>query len=190
MNYIRSEWIRPEDLHIYEELGYDLFKIAERDIPTSVMVSRVKAYGERRYEGNLLDLIQPFGFNAAEETRGNHRGGLGWLLKYFFRPGLVNPARLLLLKRLADMRSMTRPAAGDGPVYIDNRALSGFSERFREKGCKDEDCKECRWCHEFAEKAVRIDEAHRQRVLRAYGEIFTSLHEGDMWRYLYRTRGD
>jgi len=34
VNYIRSEWIRPEDLHVYEELGYDRFKIVERDIPT------------------------------------------------------------------------------------------------------------------------------------------------------------
>jgi collagenase-like PrtC family protease len=36
VNYLRSEWIRPEDLPVYEELGYDLFKIAERDIPTEV----------------------------------------------------------------------------------------------------------------------------------------------------------
>jgi len=34
VNYIRSDWIRPEDLRYYETLGYDRFKLAERDLPT------------------------------------------------------------------------------------------------------------------------------------------------------------
>jgi len=33
VNYIRSEWIRPEDIPAYEEMGYDLFKVTERDLP-------------------------------------------------------------------------------------------------------------------------------------------------------------
>ena len=34
VNYIRSDWIRPEDLRHYEALGYDRFKLAERGAPT------------------------------------------------------------------------------------------------------------------------------------------------------------
>jgi len=183
VNYLRSEWIRPEDLHIYEELGYDLFKIAERDIPTPLMVTRVRAYAGRRYEGNLLDLVQPFAFREGEGDPRSFRRGPGWILRFFLRPGLVNPARMLLVKRLADLRHMTRPLAGEAPVTIDNRSLDGFMERFRESGCRDVDCDECRWCHEFARRAIRIDEAHRARVLEAYDAVFRALHDGSMWKY-------
>jgi len=73
VNYIRSDWIRPEDLHHYQALGYDRFKIAERNAPTEVMVRRVKAYTEGRYDGNLLDLVQGYGFacgNSAGASTG------------------------------------------------------------------------------------------------------------------------
>jgi len=184
VNYIRSEWIRPEDLTVYEEMGYDLFKIAERDIPTPFMARRVRAYAERRYDGNLLDLVQPFAFEAAKGTERHYRRGLTWLLRYLLRPGLVNPLRMASLKRLADLRGMTGPVTGTPPVFIDNRALDGFLERFRESGCRDVDCGECRWCHGFAEKAVRIDEPARAEALAAYDALFRALHDGTMWRYL------
>jgi collagenase-like PrtC family protease len=183
VNYIRSEWIRPEDLPVYEELGYDLFKIAERDIPTEVMLRRVKAYAERRYDGNLLDLIQAYGFKGVSRDHRYYRHGLLWLLRYLIRPGLVNPLRMMPLKRLAELRGMTRPVEGEAPVYIDNRALDGFIERFRREGCLDADCEECRWCHDFAEKAVRIDPASRAEALAAYEELFNSMHDGSMWSY-------
>jgi hypothetical protein len=79
---------------------------------------------------------------------------------------------------------MTRPAEGEPPVFVDNRSLDGFIERFRETGCRDVDCGECRWCHEFAAKAVRVDAAYRERALLAFEEIFRSLDGGGMWRYL------
>ena len=184
VNYIRSEWIRPEDLGVYEAMGYDLFKIAERDLPTSLLAGRVKAYAERRYDGNLLDLVQPYAFRGIGAGDRYYRRGPSWFLRFVLRPGLVNPARMILLKRLADLRGMTRPVEGDPPVVIDNRALDGFIERFREKGCVDADCGECRWCHEFARKAVRVDENARARALAAYDEVFSALDGGGMWRYL------
>ena len=184
VNYIRSEWIRPEDLPIYEEMGYDLFKIAERDIPTEMMMVRVKAYSERRYEGNLLDLVQPYAFKGVREDHSYYRHGLGWLLRYILRPTLANPLRMLPLKRLAELRGMTRPVEGEAPVTIDNRALDGFMERFKQESCVDVDCETCRWCHEFAEKAIKIDEANREAALAAYDELFESLHGGSMWCYL------
>jgi collagenase-like PrtC family protease len=187
VNYIRSEWIRPEDLAVYEELGYDLFKVAERDIPTRLLVARAKAYAARRYDGNLLDLIQPYGFGGGEETD-LRRKGIGWLLRFAFRPRLVNPARMLPLKRLAELLGMIRPFAGEPPVFVDNRSLDGFIARFREKGCRDVDCDQCRWCHDFAAKAVRVDAAHRERALRAFEDLFRSIDGGEMWRYLPKER--
>jgi collagenase-like PrtC family protease len=184
VHYLRSEWIRPEDLHIYEEMGYDLFKIAERDIPTEVMMKRVKAYSERRYDGNLLDLIQAYGFQGIKENHSYYRRGLGWFLKFVIRPGLANPLRMLPLKRLAELRGMTQPLKGGAPVYIDNRALDGFMERFRTKSCIGVDCRECRWCHDFAAKAVTVDATSQSAALDAYRELFDSLNDGSMWRYL------
>jgi collagenase-like PrtC family protease len=184
VNYLRSEWIRPEDLHVYEDLGYDLFKIAERDLPTPLMVTRVRAYAGRRYDGNLLDLVQPYAFQGMNPDDRYYRRGPGWILRFLLRPFLVNPARMMLLKRVADLRHMTRPLAGEAPVHIDNRALDGFLDRFRESGCRDVECGECRWCHDFVRKAVRIDEAHRAQVLKAYETLFVALDEGSMWRYL------
>ncbi len=183
VNYIRSEWIRPEDLPVYEEMGYDLFKIAERDIPTEMLVTRVKAYAERHFEGNLLDLVQPYGFKGIKENHSYYRRGLAWYLRFLIRPRLVNPLRLRPMKRLAELRGMTRPLEGPPPVYIDNRALDGFLERFKENSCVGIDCDECRWCHQFAEKAVRIDENNRDQALAVYEELFDSIHDGSLWSY-------
>ena len=72
---------------------------------------------------------------------------------------------MLQLKRLADLRHMTRPVTGNAPVVVDNRALDGFMERFREKGCRDVECEACRWCHDFAAKAVRMDAEESRRAL-------------------------
>jgi hypothetical protein len=61
-------------------------------------------------------------------------------------------------------------------------------ERFRKEGCRDVDCEECRWCHDFAAKAVRLDEGHRERALRAFDALFEALDGGAMWRYLQKDR--
>ena len=76
MNYLRANWIRPEDLHLYEELGYHNFKIVERNTPTQILLERVKAYAERRYDGNLLDLVQNYAYPVGQARR----GGQGRLL--------------------------------------------------------------------------------------------------------------
>ncbi|GAB4231883.1 MAG: peptidase U32 family protein [Deltaproteobacteria bacterium] len=184
VNYLRSEWIRPEDIALYEGMGYDLFKVAERDLPTPVLVNRVRAYSARRYDGNLLDLVQPYALRGTSGNERYYRKGFGWFLRFLFRPSLVNPARMLPLKRLAELRHMTRPVEGEPPVVVDNRALDGFMERFREKGCRDAECETCRWCHDFAAKAVRIDPEARREALAAYDTLFRSLDGGGMWRYL------
>lgn len=58
---LRSTWIRPEDLHLYEGL-IDTAKLATRQHAHPRMV--VGAYAEGRFRGNLLDLLEP-GFAPA-----------------------------------------------------------------------------------------------------------------------------
>jgi collagenase-like PrtC family protease len=54
---LKSPWIRPEDVTVYEEIGYEHFKITERFKRTPLLLEHVRAYENRRYDGNLLDLF-------------------------------------------------------------------------------------------------------------------------------------
>ncbi|MBI3127062.1 MAG: U32 family peptidase [Candidatus Tectomicrobia bacterium] len=215
VNYIRADWIRPEDLGEYERLGYENFKIVERNAPTDLLLARVKAYSERRYEGNLLDLVQPYGhgerWRKGEDTGRARR----WRLRHLVRPWKLGLSPALRLKALAEARGFlpgtnggalssgetnggplheknggpmhsgesNGGAAGAGgrngdPVYVDNRALDGFIERFRRLGCRDVSCEACGHCREYAGRAVVIDPAFRERCRALYASLFRDMDTG------------
>ncbi len=54
---IKSPWIRPEDLKVYEALGMDYFKMSGRANTVSWIINCMKAYAERSFEGNLMELL-------------------------------------------------------------------------------------------------------------------------------------
>jgi len=54
---IKCRWVRPEDIHIYEELGIDGFKISGRSMPSERILHSAAAYSARRYQGNLYDIL-------------------------------------------------------------------------------------------------------------------------------------
>jgi collagenase-like PrtC family protease len=58
-----SPWIRPEELDRYLALGVSLFKFSGREMPRPDFPRSVRSYNERRYEGDLIDLLT--GFSAA-----------------------------------------------------------------------------------------------------------------------------
>jgi collagenase-like PrtC family protease len=178
VQYLRSEFIRPEDLGIYFDLGYNSFKVLERGAPTPVLIKRVKAYSEGRYDGNLLDLIQPFGYK--EKSKASLSGSLFNKWKYLFRPGTVRLSKLMKLKELAGKRGMLEPLAGE-PVYIENSELTGFIRGFRERDCRRTDCNACGWCDSYARKAVRVDASYRLELLKLYEEAFGDMYSGKLW---------
>ena len=53
---LRSSWIRPEDLHFYED-EVDVVKLSTRAVPDPERI--IRAYCERSYDGNLLRLLDP-----------------------------------------------------------------------------------------------------------------------------------
>lgn len=56
--WIKSPFIRPEDLRIYErECGVDTFKIVGRTFPLSFVKKEVEPYLQEHYDGNFLDLV-------------------------------------------------------------------------------------------------------------------------------------
>lgn len=66
MNPIRLNWIRPEDLHCYYDLGIYHFKIQGRqNVVTGDVIKTLRYYMEENFEGNLYDLITLFSpYNA------------------------------------------------------------------------------------------------------------------------------
>ncbi|VVB75818.1 Peptidase family U32 [uncultured archaeon] len=54
---IRSSWVRPEDMHFYEELGLDYAKLSGRIMPTKWILNSMLAYSKNKYKGNLFDII-------------------------------------------------------------------------------------------------------------------------------------
>ena len=54
---IKCRWIRPEDIHVYEEIGINVFKISGRSMPTEHILNAAMAYSSRHYNGNLYDIL-------------------------------------------------------------------------------------------------------------------------------------
>ncbi len=54
---IMANYIRPEDVNYYEELGIELFKVTGRSKPIGWLEEVVKAYLNRNYEGNIMNLL-------------------------------------------------------------------------------------------------------------------------------------
>lgn len=138
---IRSPWIRPEDVAAYEQIGYDHFKITERFKETPLLLEHVRAYEQRRYDGNLLDLFTL-----------PRRGGFKPVhVEYFIKPEHVNIMEVARLGEVFDMdvRELIR---------IDNRMLDGFIEHFKKHSCNETRCEECRYCERIFKKIAVLDE--------------------------------
>jgi len=191
VNYLRANWIRPEDLHHYEALGYHNFKIVERNTPTQILLERVRAYADRRYDGNLLDLVQnyaypyeKFGPQAADAF------SLRRMARYFIKPQAINLLKFPKVIEFGKTASVLYPLVGPNPVQIDNRALDGFLDRFLGQGCQDTDCEDCRYCHEWAERTVRIDPEWRERMQAIYNDLLEETDGGGLWEsYLATATG-
>jgi len=67
-NFLIADWIRPEDVHYYEEIGYKRFKFTDRNTPVDYLKLRAAAYNQRYYDGNLLDLIQHFAYRDTTKS--------------------------------------------------------------------------------------------------------------------------
>jgi collagenase-like PrtC family protease len=173
--FIKSAWIRPEDLGAYQAIGYDCFKLLERGIPSEELLKRVRAYSEGRFEGNLAELILPYGFRKAPPKR------RFWRLRNFFRPLQMNPLRarpfLALMKRQGMLYPIERL-----PVRIDSAAIpADFIEGFRARDCTQLDCADCRYCEAIAERAVEVDPEFRADSLARFDEIDRLLVHGRLW---------
>lgn len=146
---LMSRWIRPEDLHVYEALGYDEFKIIDRSRSTAWLLRATKAYADRHYDGNLLDILSlemlgdPSGFHSDIDNQVRER------MRHYGKEERQVTLRMLKLRR--------RLLAFD--LSIDNAELTDFLSGFQKIRCAETYCEDCQYCHRYAQQAIRFDRA-------------------------------
>ena len=173
--FLKSQWIRPEDIHLYEAMGYNTFKLIERDMPTPDLLARVAAYSSRRSPANLADLILPYGFR---QTKNRSRF---WLLKHFFRPWQIAPWRLRPLYEVVRRHGMLF-ALEKRPVIIhSDRLPTDFAEVVGGTDCLGDACTSCHYCDRIAKGAVEIDPQARDQLLAELERTLDQLTSGALW---------
>jgi collagenase-like PrtC family protease len=141
--YIKSPWVRPEDIKYYEEIGIEHFKITERGFPTDELVKRVKAYTDRKYNGNLIDLIQGHGYL---DKNGEQK----------LEKAQVN-TRKEVYNEIKRVRGLGQPRIYPRHIYIDNEKLDGFIEFFVNDKCIN-NCNVCDYCKSISRKVITKNE--------------------------------
>ena len=126
VEFLRSPFIRPEDVAAYRETGMDILKLSDRTESTEFLLKTARAYAEENYDGNLFDLI----FRGGRKIR----SGLG-----LAQPGVAaceipvrirNPVLDELgfidqIKKLrgADLAEFYRTANARAVEFADSRAI-------------------------------------------------------------------
>jgi len=111
---IKARWIRPEDVGDYDEVGIDSLKLLERFRTTETMMQVVRAYEQRCFEGNLVELLTLPRRNAYNLPN----------LEYLIRPDVVN---VDLMLEMADIFGYSFSDV----MQINNRDLDGFAKHLK-----------------------------------------------------------
>ncbi len=173
--FIKAGWIRPEDLGVYEAMGYTTFKLLERGIPSSELLRRVRAYSERRFEGNLADLLLSHGFKEPVRKQSF------WTLRHFWKPRQAGPAKLKRIFDLARKQGMLFTQA-ERPIMIDSRKIpADFLGGFAARDCAALACAECGYCERIAEQAVTVKSGFREAILKLYAATDDAMASGEFW---------
>ncbi|MBU4387795.1 hypothetical protein KJ644_05030, partial [Candidatus Dependentiae bacterium] len=136
--YISASFIRPEDLKIYQDIGYKLFKLCDRKQTTKWIERALNAYLNRSYQGNLADLMAPW--NKLAGTYPDPKE----IIRDDIKQGGIDGLR-------DELRSTP---------FIDNSQLEGYLEFWlnrKPNGCRDENCQFCDYCKILADKAININ---------------------------------
>jgi hypothetical protein len=181
VNFIRSVWIRPEDLPLYEKIGYNDFKLVERSCPGDLLVRRVQAYSEGRFDGNLWELVAPVAWIS-----GGQKAPLSTRLRMIallLRPRFIRISSLLALKKYAEAVIQSDFSKKSSGVYIDNRSLDGFLEGLRAIDCnvRPKACDGCGYCSKWAGSAVSMDADWREKATVLADNLDDGLVSGSLW---------
>lgn len=150
--YIKSPWVRPEDIKYYENIGIENFKITERSFPTEELVKRVEAYVNRSYEGNLLDLIQGHGVCANNKLKTKKRDVT---------------TKEEIYEEIKRVRGLGVRRECDRHIYIDNKKLEGFIKFFISGNCNGK-CDQCKYCEKISNISIVPNDEVKDYLLELY----------------------
>lgn len=171
---IAGQWMRPQDVGLYESAGVSRLKLLDRISPTPQLVRILDAYASRHFEGNLAELIPGYRQDRMEMyVRGS--SSVKKLMAYF-RPWTYN-----VLKALPFAKRNRSPA-----FSIDPTALDGFLEGVRKRDCRNLSCEECGWCDSFARRAIKFEPGERERFLADAAKNLEELEGGGFFRYFQK----
>jgi len=177
--FVSAGWIRPEDLTVYEAEGYTTFKLLERNIPSVELLRRARAYHDRRFQGNLAEILLSWGFEDKSP-------GFSWFdfwkrFKVWRAPLRAAGTILPFMKKQA--MYFSRKSGEPLPVVIDSEAIpAGFLDRFlHAPSCLQRDCSACGYCAKVASTAVHIDKQFLAEVLPMYAAMNKKLDSGSLW---------
>ena len=178
-NFLKSIWIRPEDLWMYEELGYRDFKIVERSSPADIVLRRTSAYSNRSFDGNLWELVAPLAWITREQKAPWRIAAR--LLTFLARPWFAPLSSMLDMKRYASSSIPHDFSRQSCPVYIDNRSLDGFIQGLRDRQCGGKTCASCGYCLDWADRAVTVEKQWRDTTAAMAQTLDAKLISGSLW---------
>jgi collagenase-like PrtC family protease len=162
---LKSPWIRPEDIRHYEAVGYEHFKITERFKRTPLLLENVRAYENRRYDGNLLDL---FTLPRKGAFTPIHLG-------YFIQPEHVNIMKVSELEKVFDLEVREL-------VQLDNKKLEGFIEHFKNEDCNRTSCSQCKYCETVFERVAVVKKKDVEQAAQKVRNFSEKLVSGEIFQ--------
>jgi len=175
---LKSAFIRPEDLHYYEEAGVDNIKLVERSMTTEALARIVSAYTKRSYDGNMMDLIHGLSKYIIYNNDKYYWKGL----KYLLQPSKINLFKAhKLVSQLNELRE-EKAFNESFDLYIDNKKLDGFMEFFHKGHC-NRDCEKCKYCDGFAEKAISylVPVEEHEKAMQSLRDTKEMMIKGDLF---------
>ena len=163
LHFIRSDWIRPEDVSFYEELGVDSIKLVDRRFSTKNLLMITQAYLTRSYSGNLLDLFPTF----LGKSFSNHKR---WCLKLFYLLNVTTFMRPFQMLKYSHLLNKIQ-------VSVENKELEGFL-RGIPKDCDLFSCDACGYCGKIAQKTVKSESGYLLNTISEYKKAVAMLLKG------------
>jgi len=178
--FLKSRWIRPEDLSVYEKLGIDCFKISGREKHSAWILNAVQAYSRRSYDGNLIDLInclESYDVSKQKILGSRHildkfKSTIQYLSTNKLKTFLQFAAKLPIGMYRDLFKLCFTGLKFSENIYIDNNKLQGFISYFSDGNCKG-DCSACSYCSVWAEKCLSFNKVQ----LNNYYELLQNLTE-------------
>lgn len=182
-NIIASEWIRPEDIHYYEEVCNKVdnhkfsIKLLERTKNTEFLMRVANAFISEKYEGNLLDILN---WPAEKNRNVVHK----WPIYLQAIINRYNIKELINYKKVFNLPN----------IYIDNRKLDGFLEKFKvgnncsSKVCgkkdtmTDKNSNVCYYCSNWAKKCISYDENEINEWLLKSDNLINSMKSSNFFK--------